>query len=195
MNTPNNETRERLLNTAEELFATRGYASVRLRDIAQALGMRHASLYYYVPGGKEELFFEVMKRNLERHHHGLTEAIAGAGDDLQAQMVAVIRWLVQQPPMDLARLRNADLTALAPGHAEQLMNLAFDLRLPIKAALQRARAAGEIDLPDLDLAAMALISLVQSLHNVPEQHLKVEAVREHIIQQTVDMLLYGWLKR
>jgi AcrR family transcriptional regulator len=33
---PNNETRIRLLDRAEELFSARGYTAVRLRDIADA---------------------------------------------------------------------------------------------------------------------------------------------------------------
>jgi AcrR family transcriptional regulator len=37
------EARERVLAAAERLFAERGYAAVTLRDIAAAVGIRHAS--------------------------------------------------------------------------------------------------------------------------------------------------------
>ncbi len=76
---PDNETCEHILKVANELFSQRGFAAVRLRDIAAAVGMKHASLYYYVPGGKEQLFIEVLERNFHRHREGLTQAIQGPG--------------------------------------------------------------------------------------------------------------------
>ncbi|NDJ52513.1 MAG: helix-turn-helix transcriptional regulator, partial [Chloroflexi bacterium] len=65
------EARQRVLEVAERLFSTRGYKDVRLQDIAKELGIKTASLYYHAPGGKEELFVEVIERGLARHHQGL----------------------------------------------------------------------------------------------------------------------------
>ena len=118
MQTPNNETRQRILDAAEELFSKRGYAAVRLRDIAGAVGMRHASLYYYAPKGKQQLFVEVMERNFARHLEGLAAAISGAGDDLRAQMYAVAEWLITQPPLDFGRMQQSDMREIGEGVAE-----------------------------------------------------------------------------
>jgi len=191
---PDNETRRRILDVAEQLFSERGYAPVRLRDIAAAVDMRHASLYYYVPGGKEQLFVEVMERSFHRHHAGLTDAIADAGDDIRAQVHGVARWLASQPPLDFTRMQQADMPAIAPQQAERLMQVAYDaLRLPIVAALERATASGQIEVSDPDLAAMALVSLVQSVHAIPSAFRMVPL--EHVGRQLADMLLDGWLKR
>ncbi len=191
---PDNATRARLLDIAEELFAARGYTAVRLRDIAQALGMRHASLYYYAPGGKEQLYVEVMERSMRRHRAGLTEAIAGAGADVRAQVYAVADWLATQPPLDVTRMYQADMPELGKERAEQLMALAYDsLRLPIGAAIARAQEAGQIRISDVDLAAMALVSLVESVHAIPAAYRGPEAVT--LGRQLADMLLDGWLRR
>jgi len=48
--------RDRILDVA--LFQERGYTAVAMRDIAEAAGMRTASLYYHFPS-KEELFVSV----------------------------------------------------------------------------------------------------------------------------------------
>ncbi|GCE03839.1 TetR/AcrR family transcriptional regulator [Dictyobacter aurantiacus] len=191
---PNNETYTRILEASEKLFAERGYASVRLRDIAMAVGMRHASLYYYAPEGKQQLFIAVMERTFSRHRAGLEQAIRQAGDDLREQLFAVARWLLSQPPIDMARIQHADMVEIGEQQAQRLLQLAYNsLREPIRVALQQAEASGSIALAELDLAAMALVTLIQSVHAIPGSY--TPATREKIGQQLVDMLLVGWLKR
>ncbi len=189
---PDNETRRRILDVAEGLFSKRGYTAVTLRDIATVVGMKHASLYYYAPDGKEGLYVEVMERSFKRHYDGLIEVIAGAGDDLRTQIQAVARWIVSQPPMDLSRMMHADMPAIKPEHAARLMQSAYDaLRLPIADVLKRA--AGEVSVTDPDMAALALVSVLQSVHNIPAFY--PDSVRQRIGLEIADMMLYGWLKR
>lgn len=191
---PNNQTRTQLLDVAEALFSARGYTAVRLRDIASAMGMRHASLYYYAPGGKEQLYLEVMERTMRRHQAGIEHAIRSAGSDVRAQIYAVVDWLAAQPPLDLVRMSQADMPELAPESAERLMQLAYDsLRLPIGAAISRAASAGQITVSDPDLASVALVSLVQSIHAIPKAYAPDNLAR--IGRQLADMLLDGWLRR
>jgi AcrR family transcriptional regulator len=192
MELPQNDTRQRILDIAEELFSRRGYASVTLRDIANALGMKHASLYYYAPEGKKQLFVEVMERNFQRHKQGLTDAIIHADGDLRQQMYAVARWLVSQPPIDFSRMVESDMSEISRAQAEQLITLAYDsIRSPLVAALKQAHNNGKITMRNYDLAAMALISLIQSIHMIPSQ--VVGNRREKIGLELVDMLMDGWL--
>ena len=196
---PSNETREQILSVAEALFSKRGFAAVKLRDIAAAVGMRHASLYYYAPGGKEGLFVEVMQRSFHRHREGMAQAIATAGDDLSAQMNALATWIISQPPMDLARMAHADLPAIDPQIAAELGELAIDsMTIPIIDALKAAEARGAIrPLMDHGLAAMAFNVLLQSVHQVPAEAIEqnIPGGRVAMGQTLVDMLLYGWIPR
>src|SRR4051794_12705996 len=100
MEYPISEARQRVLNVAERLFNERGYASVTLKEIADELGMRQASLYYHVPGGKEALFIEVSERGFHRHRQGLEEAITGAASDLREQLRGAARWILAHPMPD-----------------------------------------------------------------------------------------------
>ena len=193
---PENETCERILEVADELFSQRGYAAVRLRDIATAVGMKHASLYYYVPGGKEQLFIEVLERNFYRHREGMTQAIQNAGIDLRDQMLAVMAWFFSQPPMDLARLYYADMPQIDPGQAERLMRLALDsLRTPVSSAIERANATGQVEIANPGLAAMSLVNLAQGVKAIPESSSMTAERREQIGGEVIDMLLNGWRKR
>jgi AcrR family transcriptional regulator len=188
--TPQNETRVRILDVADVLFSQRGYAAVTLRDIATEVGMRHASLYYYVPGGKEQLFVEVMERNLRHHHAGISSAIAGAGEHLHDQLAAVARWLLAQPLLDLARMAHADLQALSPDHADRLAQHAYALHQPLITALDFARARGSIRFADSALAALSFVALIQGLHAVPDRYRNQSP--DLVIEQVVTMLLDGW---
>ncbi len=108
------EAKRRVLDAAEKLFMERGYTAVTLRDIAQALNIKQASLYYHVAGGKEALFVEVVERNLARHRAGLCTALAQADMLLRAKLLVVVEWLFSQPPLDLGRMIHSDLPALSP---------------------------------------------------------------------------------
>lgn len=194
MRTPTNETSERILDAAEALFMARGYDGVKLRDVAEAVGMRHASLYYYVPKGKEQLFVTVLRRSMARHEAGMARFMAEAGDDIQAQAYAVSDWLVAQPPLDLVRMFEADLRTIDPTVAQELADLVFaSLTRPLVTALQQAQQAGTVTVENTPMAAMALLTLIQSVHQIPVESLPVG--RQAFGHKLVDMLLFGWLAR
>ncbi|MEZ4675941.1 MAG: helix-turn-helix domain-containing protein [Caldilineaceae bacterium] len=56
MTPPTNETSERILDAAEALFMARGYDGVKLRDIAEAVGMRHALALLLCAQGQRATF-------------------------------------------------------------------------------------------------------------------------------------------
>jgi AcrR family transcriptional regulator len=192
----NNATHQQILDTAEALFATRGYNSVRLRDIAEVVGVKHAALYYYVPGGKEQLFMDVMIRGLQRHQRGMEAAIAAAGPDLRAQMHAVAAWLLSQPPINIARMEASDFPAIAASHAATLSALLFEaLRQPLQTALEQAQQAGDVTIPNPGLAAISFTSLINTFHAYVMKAPSDPTHAALVIDQMIDMLLYGWLKR
>lgn len=59
------ERRVRILQVATNLFARRGFAAVSLRDIAAAVGVTKAALYYHFPS-KDELYWEVLRDLMDR---------------------------------------------------------------------------------------------------------------------------------
>jgi len=56
-----NETKNKILNTATKLFALKGFGAVSMRDIAKAVGIKTSSIYHYYEG-KDALFEEIMAR-------------------------------------------------------------------------------------------------------------------------------------
>jgi AcrR family transcriptional regulator len=59
-------TRDRILDAAEELFATRGYHGVSIRDITEAAGVQLALANYHF-GSKSRLYGQVVERRGKAH--------------------------------------------------------------------------------------------------------------------------------
>lgn len=189
-------TQERLWAVGEKLFMEKGLAAVTMQDIAAMMEMRHASLYYYIPQGKEQLYVQVIERTMHKHYVGLTDAIASAGDNFRAQMHAVAIWFASHPPLDLGRIVRSDLPILNDADAEHIINMSLQsLRLPIANALRTVVANGQLSLTDVDFAAMGLIALVQSVHNIPERFIESPETLKQLAIRAADNLLDGWYKR
>jgi AcrR family transcriptional regulator len=197
MKIPDNATRQRVLDVAEGLFATRGYAAVSLREIGQAVGMEHASLYYYAPGGKEQLYVEVMERNLKRHRDGLSRALSQREGLLGEKLRAAAEWLLSQPPLDLTRMVHADMAHFKDkSHEQRLMLLAYNaLRRPLIRAFREAEADGQVTMADPSLAALAFVTLVESVHGLPSTVAATHEGRLSVIDQIIVMLMDGWRPR
>jgi hypothetical protein len=77
-----------------------------------------------------------------------------------------------------------------------LMRLALDaMRTPVSAAVERANAAGQVEIANPGLAAMALVNLAQGIKAIPKSNSMTAERRERIGEETIDMLLNGWRKR
>jgi len=70
----NKGVRDRLLDSAEELFCEHGFEGASIRDIAAAAECNIASVNYYF-GGKEKLYEEVWRRHLNKIRDNRIESI------------------------------------------------------------------------------------------------------------------------
>lgn len=59
---PELDTKDKLLEVAVELFATRGFDATSIRDIAKAMGMSISSIYHYY-GNKEGILIALIERS------------------------------------------------------------------------------------------------------------------------------------
>jgi AcrR family transcriptional regulator len=71
--------RTHLLDAAEEIFGSRGFALATLKEIAELAGFAVGSVYLFFPS-KEELFRQVWLRRGAEFMPGMTEALDAADD-------------------------------------------------------------------------------------------------------------------
>lgn len=185
--------RERVLDAAEKLFVERGYEAVTVKDIAKLAGIHHASIYHHIPGGKSDLFVEVMTRHMQRHQIGIQDAIRKGQGSLRSELQYIAAWLLSQPPVDIVRLAKSDLPALPPEDAELIGDIAHESTMvPIFEVLQSAQQRGEIDHPNLGNIAGAIFSAVEGLHLIPEMY--VQQSRQRMANEIIDVFIRGLQK-
>lgn len=185
--------RERVLQAAERLFAERGLRSVTLRDIADTLHVRAASLYNHAPGGKEQLYFEVTERMLLRHQAGLRAAIESADTGLRQQFRAAARWLLAQSPLNIGRMFQSDVPSLEPAHAARLMALSVEAMVgPLQAAVEAAYQRGEARPGNAYMSALTFLSSVQMIQGIRNVE---QTPAEVLADDAIDILLDGILRR
>lgn len=192
MSEPTSMARERVLQTAEAIFGERGYAGVTMRDIADALKMRQASLYHHMPGGKQQLFLEVLDRTLGRHTAGLEGALASERE-LRDQLRAVAHYLLGQPPINISRLFRTDVPALGGEHGQAMAaQIAHALFKPLQRAIEAAYQRGEIRIVNAFVASVTFFAAVESLHEV---HRYTQVPREALAADLIDVTLDGLRRR
>ncbi len=84
----NGEARAKILAAADDLFATRGYDAVSMRDVAAGAGVAKAAVFYYFDG-KDALYAAVLDGYYRAHEAALADALARDGD-LRARLHAVV---------------------------------------------------------------------------------------------------------
>jgi AcrR family transcriptional regulator len=144
------ETRVRLLDAAERLFATGGLDAVSVRDITEAAGANTAAIHYHF-GSKQDLMAAIVERRAERIGGRRQELLA----ELERQPDIDLRDVVEALVLPTAELvadasggqHYVALLAALGGHPElvQLLIGAYD---PYTEPYLRALARVTPDLPD-----------------------------------------------
>ncbi len=73
---PREQRVDELVAAATELFLTRGYAKTRMSDVAKAVGVANAAVYWYFPT-KDEVLAEIWNRALDDEIERLSNGTAG----------------------------------------------------------------------------------------------------------------------
>lgn len=162
------EPREEILDIAAGLFVDRGFAATSTRDIAEAVGIRQASIYYHFPSGKEEILGELLQRSV-RPTLDRIEKIEILGAETDAGPEVLLYLLVVLDVRTLAGApRNAGvLTRLPEVHRKEVFEPFGAARAELGAAYARLGAQvaaahpNAAMTPDGNLLGTLLLQLVE----------------------------------
>jgi AcrR family transcriptional regulator len=160
-------TAERLFDTAAELFCERGYAATTTREIATAVGIQQASLYYHM-SSKEDLLFQICVSSLEHLYAKVEAAIGKAAalhphdplERIQALARTHLRTILRHQHRNVTMLN--ELRALSGPHRETVVKLRKKYAELVRSVLADAQAAGaaraDIDARYLYLALLNILN-------------------------------------
>ena len=153
--------RQRLLETATELFAEKGYAGTSVREIVDRAGVSKPVLYYYFKS-KEGLFYAILEWAADAQQEILNEIFATSGTVLERfiffyrrvsagveeyqDLYKMIHGLIYGPPQGVPEYD-------FPNYQRHM----FDA---VKRIYTNGLAAGEVKAADEDEVAFLVLSLI-----------------------------------
>jgi TetR/AcrR family transcriptional regulator, cholesterol catabolism regulator len=142
-------TLERLFDAAAALFWEKGYAATSTREIASAIGIQQASLYYHI-ASKEELLYQLCVASLEQLRADVEAALCPVTDPLgriRTLIRAHLSTLLTHQVRHVTML--TELRALSDGHHKQILSLRKRYADLVRTILADAQTAGVVrtDIP------------------------------------------------
>jgi AcrR family transcriptional regulator len=151
------QTRERLIDAAEEVFGTQGYHGASVVAITKHAGVGLGTFYLYFPS-KIEIYRHLLRTRQDEFIRAARDAYEGATDQrevVQGAFGAFFDWIGRRP-MILRLLREAEFVDPALG-AELYQTPANEFR----ERLGRAMELGYIERTDPDVLAWSLMGMAE----------------------------------
>ena len=156
-NTVQDGSRGVILGEALRLFAEHGYGSASIRDIAQLVGIKGASVYSHFPS-KAHVLAELIRIGHEEHLRRARSALLSAEPDPRRQLEAVVRAHVlahAEYPM-LAVVASAEMHCLPPEFAAPILEIRRQAETLLLEVIQRGVDLGMFKVADGQLAMAAI---------------------------------------
>jgi AcrR family transcriptional regulator len=189
------ETRQQILEVARELFLTKGYKGVSMKEVAEEVQVTSAALYYHFPGGKQDLFFNIIQKMLEDWTQGAILATAQA-QGLREGLIQLTQYLLTLP-MDRFSILARDIHENVLDRDAQRVSLEQLQHVFVQHVtdlFQQAIDAGEIN-KEIPAEVLATMYEGMSISLLRSQHLEIGGVERYDAAQlagfVVSVLLRG----
>jgi len=155
--------RERILEAATELFASRGYAGAGVDQLAQRSGIAKTAIYYHF-GNKEGLLAAVLERAATQWIVGILEASREGGDPLGHldRALAGMRAMLEERPW-IYKLFQILTLEVADSKPEIRATLRSIVRRAKQAIVDGMRDAIGVDVPDADGIATLILAALDGI--------------------------------
>lgn len=148
-----------IVDAATQVFSQRGYHGSSMSDVADAVGIRKASLYHHVRS-KEDLLFAIHERlidELTAETEGALQAAASPADKIRAALRVTMGFVARNKAAVTVFLQERD--AVGGERWTQLVAKRDRYERRISAVIADGTAAGDfVDLPP-DIAARGVLAM------------------------------------
>ncbi len=157
--------RDAIVAAAARIFADRGYAAVGMRDVAEAVGVRGASLYHHF-ASKEEILYAICLTVTEEPNAlnlPLLDAPGTPAQRLAALVRAHLHHLHRRRTEHVVGLH--EMAALIPEHRAVVDQHRRYYQRRVRDVIAAGVVAGELSVPDPHLATFAVCDMLNGLSN------------------------------
>jgi TetR/AcrR family transcriptional regulator, cholesterol catabolism regulator len=172
-------TGRQILTKAAELFLAKGYRGVSMKELAEAVQVTSAALYYHFPKGKEDLFTTMIQTVfVDEGVAGIDQTLATT-QDVRERLTLLTSALLTLPLDERLSvlLRDAREHLKDPEHQQVILSLLDRIRRLVTSVFQAAHEAGEIrsDLP-VNVLVGLYMGMLREAKGLSEAHRAVSLV-------------------
>lgn len=183
------DSRAAILEAAKLLFMQEGFRGISMRQIAEAVGVTKAALYYHFKD-KEELFVAIVEEYLVAMATMIDE-VTSSGLDTRAQIAELVRRILAQPPeqRSIIRLASQELSNVSPENRARFLEMYHSRFIGrITALLEGGMARGELRPMNAHIATWTLLGMMYPYFHPapPSQALPIETVVEELLAIYLD---------
>lgn len=174
--------REEIIGKAAQLFQEEGYRAISMRQLAENLNMKAASLYNHITS-KQEILSEIVMEVAERFTRHCEEVVAAEELSATDKMRAIVEMHVEitiEKTYFLACM-NTDWIHLDPEMKRRYIDLRNTYEKDFRCILKQGIDRGEFAEIDLDIGVFSLLSTLRTFYlwyakneNKSEDYLKEE---------------------
>lgn len=161
------ESRQKLLVSAQRLFAEKGYKGTPVREINRSANLADGLLYHYFPGGKKEIFQVVLKENMRQILAALAEKnrmeiyLAMPLQEVLEMAYRNFAEVIDQH-MDIIRMLFRENEVQEFVTREQLLELTNGKKFWLQELLEKKYAMGEVSEMDFETAAVNVNAILMN---------------------------------
>lgn len=153
-----------IVNIAATLFKEKGYSAVTMRDIAQAMNIKAASLYNHIKS-KHEILVLIIIAIAEEYTHTISDIVASE-ENAVAKLEKVIQLHIDitvRNPEALASLNN-DWMHLPQTELEYFLKMREEYEEMFRSIVKKGIADGEIKNCNPEVIIFSMLSTLRTLY-------------------------------
>ncbi len=186
--------RQQAIRSAAAVFAEKGFHGSSTKDIAERMGIKQGSLYYYFKS-KEEALGEVCLFGIEDYVHRM-DGISRSDQPFEAKLMATITSHLSsyREKNEALKVHNDERLYLPEEKRKRLKELGSSYRRSLEGIFEEGVKSGALrDSIDCHFAAQAVIGICNAWGDVIVRDPQLDIF--DIIQKCTDLLLNGFCER
>jgi AcrR family transcriptional regulator len=186
--------RQTAIRAAAAVFAQKGFHGACTKDIAERMGIKQGSLYYYFKS-KEEALSEVCLYGIQDYVEHMA-TIADSEQPFEAKLIATVTSHLSsyRERNEALKVYNDERLYLPKSRRRRLKKLGSDYRQRLESIFEKGKESGAVrQSVDCHFAAQAVIGMCNAWGDLIVRDSDIDLFM--VIQKCTDLLINGFIKK